>query len=102
MGEFAFADHKSFEYVKSNNIISFFDAHHPHESYIRSHYANKQVRVRKNGKTFTVRVLDTCADSDCDGCCTKNSHGGFLIDMEAYTAINNLGSDGAADGKIEW
>jgi hypothetical protein len=26
--------------------------------------------------------VDTCGNSDCGGCCTKNAKGGYLVDME--------------------
>lgn len=34
------------------------------------------------------QVIDTCDDSDCGGCCTRNAslHGGMLIDLEWHTA----------------
>ena len=60
--------------------------------------------MRKDGIIFEATVLDTCADSDCGGCCTRNAKkgGGFLIDMEAYTVQRHLGSLSKADGTIEW
>ena len=102
IGDFAYSGHKSFDWVESNNIISFFDSKHPSESYTRTHYGDKKVQLRKNGKVFTAVILDTCADSDCNGCCTRNAHGGYLVDMEYYTVMKNLGGTGAAEGTIEF
>ena len=64
----------------------------------KSKYANKKVRITKNGITFDAYVKDTCADKDCGGCCTRNAKGKILIDIEFYTAKKYLGSLGAADG----
>ena len=27
-------------------------------------------------------IVDTCDNADCNGCCTKNAKGGYLVDME--------------------
>lgn len=55
--------------------------------------------LRKGSKTIVVTVLDTCADSDCDGCCTENQgDADQLIDLESYT--NDRW--GVPDGPIEW
>jgi hypothetical protein len=48
---------------------------------------------------MVVSVLDTCGDSDCDGCCTENQGNAQpLIDVEKYTNERW----GVADGRIEW
>jgi hypothetical protein len=55
--------------------------------------------LRKGIKTLVVTVLDTCADSDCDGCCTENQGSADqLIDLESYTNERW----GVPDGQIEW
>jgi hypothetical protein len=55
--------------------------------------------LRKGSKTIVVTVLDTCADSDCDGCCTENQgNADQLIDLESYTNERL----GVPDGPIEW
>jgi hypothetical protein len=55
--------------------------------------------LRKGSKTIVVTVLDTCADSDCDGCCSENQgNADQLIDLESYTNARW----GVPDGPIEW
>ncbi len=48
-------------------------------------------------------VYDTCADTDCNGCCTSNSTpnngGGNLIDIESYT-LDRFGYGGW--DHVEW
>jgi hypothetical protein len=46
-----------------------------------------------------VNVIDTCADSDCDGCCTENQgQNDALIDLESFTNARW----GLPDGIINW
>jgi hypothetical protein len=55
--------------------------------------------LRAGGKTMVVTAIDTCSDSDCDGCCTTNrGTSDRLIDLEKYTNERF----GLADGPIEW
>ncbi len=55
--------------------------------------------LRKGSKRLVVTVLDTCADSDCDGCCSENQGtADQLIDLESYTNARW----GVPDGPIEW
>jgi hypothetical protein len=62
-------------------------------------YRGKVLRVRQEGRQIDVNIYDVCVDSDCDGCCTRNSaETGFLIDMEINTA-NRFGSEG---GIVQW
>lgn len=68
----------------------------------KKNYANKKIRLTKNGKTFEALIADTCGDNDCNGCCFRNSKGGFLVDMEYYTVLNNLGSTNQASGIIDF
>jgi hypothetical protein len=102
-GDFAYIDHKSFKWVQSHNIVAFFSTHGDNES-----YGGKTLRVSAFDQTFEVQVADTCGDGDCDGCCTKNAkkNGGYLVDMEGYTVMNNYGRslDDMAGGesKICW
>lgn len=89
LGKFAYLGKKSFNWVKSNNIISFY-------SYAEGSgdsYANKKMRVKSGGKTLEVTVADTCGDSDCGGCCSTNAaETGYLVDMEYWTVMNNFGT----------
>jgi hypothetical protein len=90
-GEFAFIDHKSFDWVKKNNIVAFYDDSDPNGKQVASRYGKKFIILRKNGKEFRAQIADTCGNKDCGNCCHKNSKGGFLIDLEYWTAKNNLG-----------
>jgi hypothetical protein len=55
--------------------------------------------LRAGSRTMIVTVIDTCADSDCGGCCTENrGDADRLIDLEKYTN-ERFGVD---DGDIEW
>jgi hypothetical protein len=55
--------------------------------------------LRSGTKTLVVTVLDTCGDSDCSGCCTRNQgNADQLIDLESYTNERW----GVPDGSIEW
>jgi hypothetical protein len=44
-----------------------------------------------------VNVVDTCSDSDCDGCCSRNSGNGAykLIDIEKHPVAKLLNLDPA-------
>ncbi len=88
--------------MKSNNIISFYDSKDRNGVNWKKNYANKKIRLTKNGKTFEAVIADTCGDADCKGCCFRNSNGGFLVDMEYYTVLRNLGSTGQASGTIDF
>ena len=86
-------DQQTEEWVSEHNIIAI------HEKDWDT-YKLKTFRLRKGGYTIDAVVYDKCADSDCDGCCTKNAgKNGFLIDIESYTRarFNNYGS-----GIVEW
>lgn len=50
------------------------------------------------------QVLDTCSDSDCGGCCTRNArhHGGVLIDLEYHTARRFWGEGVHRMGEVQW
>jgi len=102
-GDFADGTHQSLSWVKNNNIISFFDAANPGESAWRRKYAGKQVKVTRGSVSFVAVVKDTCADSDCGGCCTENAKGyGYLVDMEYYTVLRYFGTTGIVDGPISF
>ena len=83
------------EWVSQHNIIAI------HEKDWNT-YKLKTFRLKKGGHTIDAVVYDKCADSDCDGCCTRNAQANgknFLIDIESYTKqrFNNQGS-----GVVEW
>jgi len=101
-GEFAALGHKSFDWVKTNNLIAFYDNADKAGKEFNKKYGGKKIKLRKNGKEFTAVIADTCGNQDCDDCCIKNSKGGFLVDMEYWTAQHNLGGASKADGTIEF
>lgn len=82
---------KSEEWVASHNIAAVF----PDFGELRLH----DLCLRQGTKRIVVTVLDTCGDSDCDGCCTRNKgDADLLIDLESYTNERW----GVPDGRIEW
>ena len=98
-GQFANGETLTLNQVKNTNIISFFDANNPSQSAWERLYKNRNVRITKDGKTFTAQIKDTCSDKDTqNNDCTRNSKGGFLIDVEFFTAKRNLGSTSVAHG----
>ena len=102
-GDFAAIGHKSFSYVKSNNLIAFYDNSDPSGKKFMTNYGGKQIKLTKGTVSFTAQIADTCGNGDCNNCCSKNSQPtGFLVDMEYYTLIRNFGSTGAADGSIKF
>ncbi len=99
--------HKSIDYVKTHNLVSFFDATDPKGNNFDTKWARKTIQITKtyNSKTYTFNatIADTCLDSDCSGCCTKNAGTtGFLVDVEYYTALNNFGTTNACSGTFNW
>jgi len=102
MGEFAAIGKKSFDFVKSHNLIAFYDDSDRNGKNFDKKYGGKTIHLRKNGKTFDAIIADTCGNNDCDNCCSQNSKRGFLVDMEYWTAERELGSDDKADGTIEF
>jgi hypothetical protein len=91
-GQFAACDGKKTEqWVASHNVVAVF----PDFKSLKLH----DLCLRARGKTIVVTVYDTCADSDCDGCCTENrGSADQLIDVESYTEQRW----GVTDGMIEW
>ncbi|XP_037037416.1 uncharacterized protein LOC119075136 [Bradysia coprophila] len=92
-GYFAFVSGKQSEsWVKANNIIAI-------HSKDASKYKLKTLRLKQGNKQIDAKVYDMCSDSDCNGCCTKNSRNtGFLIDIEKYTKQRF----GSGSGIVEW
>ena len=91
-GQFAACEAQMAEsWVAANNIVAAF----PDFGTLELH----DLCLRKGTKTIVVTVLDTCGDSDCDGCCTENKGSADeLIDIESYTNERW----GVPDGPIEW
>jgi hypothetical protein len=90
-GQFAFCDGtKPEDWVSKHDIVAVF----PQDG-----LENHDICIKQGNKTMVVTVLDTCGDSDCDGCCTENlGSADRLIDLEKYTN-ERWGLD---DGKIQW
>jgi hypothetical protein len=91
LGEFSFCDgKKSEDWVSEHSIVAVFPA-----DGLEGH----DLCLKKGDKTIVVTVLDTCGDSDCDGCCTENrGDADALIDLEKYTN-ERWGVD---DGEIQF
>lgn len=83
---------KSENWVASHNIVAV------HQKHWRQ-LGRKTLRLRQGGREIMVEVLDLCADSDCNGCCTQNLGGdGFLIDIEKHT----MSRFGSGNGIVEF
>ncbi len=84
---------KTEDWVKAHNIVSAF----PNFDQLQLH--DLCLKDPSTGQTIVVTVLDTCADSDCSGCCTRNQGSADeLIDVESYTyARFNMN-----DTQIQW
>lgn len=62
-------------------------------------YMHHDLCIRSGERSMVVTVYDTCADSDCDGCCTRNQgDADALIDLESHTNQRW----GLVDGSVEW
>ena len=93
-GQFAACDGKKPpEWVRAHAIVAAF----PDFAELELH--DLCLRSGSGDKTVLVTVYDTCADSDCDGCCSENlGSADQLIDIERFTDDRW----GVADGRIEW
>ncbi|SEM51547.1 hypothetical protein SAMN05444354_1189 [Stigmatella aurantiaca] len=91
-GQFAACSGKKPEsWVAAHNIAAVF----PNMNAYKLH----DLCLKSGSKTIVVTVLDTCADSDCSGCCTRNKgDADALIDLESYTNARW----GVPDGRIQW
>ncbi|MET0406199.1 MAG: hypothetical protein ABW123_27520 [Cystobacter sp.] len=91
-GQFAACSGKKPEaWVAAHNIVAVF----PNMNAYKLH----DLCLKSGSKTIVVTVLDTCADSDCSGCCTQNKgNADALIDLESYTNARW----GVPDGRIQW
>jgi hypothetical protein len=81
---------KSYDWVKSNNIVAFYDSNDRNGANWKKNYANQKiVLTTSKGKKFEATILDTCGNTDCNGCCYRNANGGYLVDLEYYTLMRN-------------
>ena len=83
-------ERKSLAWVKAHNIAAFFPL---------GRMSLHNLCLRAGSRTMEVTVYDTCGDSDCNGCCTRNrGSAAALIDLESFTNARF----GVPDGRIEW
>jgi hypothetical protein len=56
--------------------------------------ATLEVMVEGGSRVTRVSVQDVCSDSDCNGCCSRNTGNGAwpLIDIEKWPALDLLGN----------
>ena len=102
-GKFANGETLSANNVKNTPIVSFYNGQHPSISYWRNTYMNRKIRITKNGVTFDAIIKDTCSDNDTkNNECYRNSNGGYLIDIEFWTARRFLGSEHNAHGSVQF
>jgi hypothetical protein len=103
-GTFSGIGHRDLNFVQSNNLISFYDNSDPNNENWYAKYGDKYATVTGvcNGTshTFQALIADTCGNSDCDGCCSKNADPstGYLITMEKNTLKNIFGNVDCSDG----
>ncbi|CAN0268822.1 unnamed protein product [Phaeothamnion confervicola] len=106
-GQFAaLSGTKSLAWVKSHDLVSFYDNNHPGDAYFQTHYGNRYVRVTKGAVSFVALAADTCGNIDCNGCCRKNCNAAgtrYLVDMEYWTVMRHFNGDiNAADGTLQF
>ncbi|HEX3695808.1 MAG TPA: hypothetical protein VH374_10495 [Polyangia bacterium] len=104
-GQFAGCNDTKLEsWVMAHNIVSVFPDFSdpsdgakpaPGHSDLRGH----DLCIKSGSHVLRVSAIDTCRDSDCDGCCTQNLGSAYdLIDVEKYTD-QRFGVD---DGPIQF
>jgi hypothetical protein len=77
-------------WVMSHNIVAAFPL---------ANLSLHDLCLKSGNKSIVVTVIDTCADSDCSGCCTQNKGAtDLLVDVESFTNVRW----GVADGPIQW
>lgn len=83
-------DKKPESWVASHDIVALFPL---------DPYSDHDLCLRAGTKRIVVTAIDTCGDSDCNGCCTQNKGSAdALVDIESYTDARW----GVPDGPIEW
>jgi hypothetical protein len=97
-------DTQTVEYVQTHNLVAFFLAGNSSDATTaQPFFANKFIKLCKGSVTLYATIVDTCGDTDCDGCCTENAQPtGALVDMEYWTVIKHFENIDAADGQIEY
>ena len=100
----ALPDQKSYEWVASHDLISFFDSADASGSSFVANYGLKNITLVKDHTViFNAWIVDTCGDQDCSGCCSTNAGAnGFLVDLEYHTALRHFGDLSLVDGDIDF
>lgn len=89
------------DYLKNNYVVAFISKEQSKKKtkddrirYWNNNYKNKYInititnKINNNTIEFKAIILDTCDDSDCGGCCTKNmGNKNGLIDIEYYSLV---------------
>ena len=85
---------KSEDWVSKHNIVAVF----PDLETLSLH----DICIRSGDQTIVAVALDTCADSDCHGCCTQNQgDSDQLLDLEFYTD-NRFDVNAGGNADVEW
>ena len=103
-GMFAALEGKqSYEFVSNSSLIAFYE-YGQDTQHFHSAYGGKNITLVKAGVVvFEALIADTCADSDCNECCSANSaETGFLVDLEYFTMMRNFEDPSDASGLIEF
>jgi len=98
MGQFkAVSEKMSYDDVKNTNIVAVDKSNYPA-------LENKDICIVQDDgqggeRKITAKVIDVCADSDCDGCCSTNKGDkDALLDLERFT-MKRFGSH---SGEAKW
>ncbi len=85
-------------------MISFFDLLDPNGTTWKQNYANRIIQLTVGSLTWNSTILDTCANTDCGGCCATNAKktGRYLVDMEHYTVLRHFGTTNDLPDSIEF
>ncbi len=100
-GQFAYCGPTETQsWVAQNNLVSFFTIADKGAGAM----ANHKICLKSGSKSIVGDVVDTCGDSDCNGCCTQNAKGAdALCDIELSTdgRFLNVGLNGGQND-IMW
>jgi hypothetical protein len=88
---------QSQSWIQSHNIVAVY----PSLATYQYHWICMQ--DPNSGNSIAAMALDTCNDSDCNGCCTQNlGNHSILLDVEFYTEqrFTNMGIN--YSGTVYW
>lgn len=92
------------DYLKTNYVVAFISkaqsklkTRDQRIKFWQKHYGEQNIEITLSYKneslTFNAIILDTCDDTDCDGCCSKNmGDEDALIDIE-FESLNRLSNE---------